>query len=266
MAWTHPHFLPSVSSSLYNRKVEWVRSFKYLGVILDDNLSFTLYSQHVCSRAGKRLSIFKQLAVSPYGSTQQTLLHYYKTNIRPILEYGMSICNQAYELLQNTALLIALHLPPNARTNFVLAEAGCSLLEDRIKSLAMSTWTKIKSSPSTHKFHQNYTDMHTSMHLHGRTSSGVRYIPLEISLIQTAESTSIPEVRSRITTPNNHLNPITGRTNKAKLVLTLYSSDTYSLSHLSWHAIQGLTRTYKKMRENISKAIIFFKLNDRYLV
>ena len=215
MAWTHSHFLPSFSFSLYNIKVEWVRSFKYLGVILDDNLSFTLHSQHVCSRAGKRLNILKHLAGSPYGSTQQTLLHYYKACIRPILEYGsiaLAIaCPSAIkrmESLQNTALRIALRLPRQARTNFVLAEAGCSLLEDRLKSLAMSTWTKIKSSPSTHPFHQNNKDMHRSIHLLGRASSRVRDIPLEISLMQTAKAASIPEVRSHIITPNNPLNPI----------------------------------------------------------
>ena len=167
MAWTHSHFLPAFSFSLYNTNIEWVRSFKYLGVILDDNLSFTLHSQHVCSRAGKRLCIFKHLAGSPYVSTQQTLLHYYKACIRPILEYesiALAIpCPSAIKgkkSLQNTALRIALRFPRQARTNFVLAEAGCPLLEDRLKSLVMSTWTKIKSSPSTHPFQKNNKDMH----------------------------------------------------------------------------------------------------------
>ena len=72
----------------------------------------------------------------------------------------------------------------------------------------MITLTKIKLSPITHPFHQNNKDMHTSMHLLGRASSRVRDISLEISLMQTAKSASIPEVRSCITTPNNPLIPI----------------------------------------------------------
>ena len=106
--------------------------------ILDDNLSFAHHSRHVCSRAGKRLSILKHLAGSPYGATQQPLIHYYKACIRPILEYGsitMSIaCPSAIkrmESMQNKALRIALCLPQHARTKFVLTEAGCPALDDR---------------------------------------------------------------------------------------------------------------------------------------
>ena len=235
MAWTHSHFLPSFSFSIYNTKVEWVRSFKYLGVILDDNLSFTLHSQHVCSRAGKRLSILKHLAGSPYGATQQTLLHYYKACIRPILEYGsiaMSIaCPSAIkrmEALQNTALRIALRLPQHARTKFVLAESGCPVLDDRLKSLAMSTWAKIRSAPITHPFHQKNKNMHTSTHLLGRLSARKRDVPLEMSLSQTAESACIPEISCHSAIPIDPLNPPTSPfsfdihlPHKAKHTLTL---------------------------------------------
>ena len=59
MAWTRSQFFPPFTFNIYNKQVEWVRSFKYLGVVLDDNLSFTLHAKHVCNRANKRVSILK---------------------------------------------------------------------------------------------------------------------------------------------------------------------------------------------------------------
>ena len=106
----------------------------------------------------------------------------------------MSIRNQPYATTELSLTHCSLPPPPLTRTNFVLAETGWPLLEDRLRSLAMSFWTKI--------------NMQTSIYLLGRASSGVRDIPLEISLMQTAKSASISEVRSRITTTNNPLNHI----------------------------------------------------------
>ena len=210
MAWTRSHFFPPFAFHIYNKQVEWVRSFKYLGVVLDDNLSFTLHAKHVCSRANKRISILKHLAGSPYGATQQTLLHYYKACIRPILEYGsiaMSIaCPSAIkriESIQNTALRIALRLPQHARTKFVRAEAGCPAMDDRFKTLAMVTWTKIRSSPESHPFHQSNKDMHTSTHLLGKQPSRKTDIPLEMSLMETATHAHIPEVKRAYIKPCN---------------------------------------------------------------
>ena len=213
MAWTRSQFFPPFTFNIYNKQVEWVRSFKYLGVVLDDNLSFTLHAKHVCSRANKRLSILKHLAGSPYGATQQTLLHYYKACIRPILEYGsiaMSIaCPSAIrriESMQNTSLRIALRLPQHARTKFVLAESGCPSMDDRVKTLAMVTWAKIRSSPKSHPFHQHNKDMHTSMHLLGKQPTRGRDIPLEMSLIHIAKVAAIPEIKRACVKPRN---PIT---------------------------------------------------------
>ena len=82
--------------------------------------------------------------------------------MQPILEYGSinmsTACRSAIrriESIQNMVLCIAVRLPQHARTKFVLAEAGCPAMDDRVKTLAMVTWTKIRSFPESHLFHQN---------------------------------------------------------------------------------------------------------------
>lgn len=200
MAWNHSHNFPPFSFLIYNTPIEWVRQFKYLGVIFDDNLSFVSHSKHICNRASKRLSVLKHIAGSPYGATQRTLLQYYKTCIRPILEYGsitMSIaCPSAIrriEALQNTSLRIALRLPPNTRTALVLAEAGCPTIDDRMKTLSMVAYTKIKAVHH-HPFHQYSKNMHIAKHLLGKYPKRGRDLPLEMSLIETSSMASLPQV------------------------------------------------------------------------
>jgi hypothetical protein len=156
----------------------FAHSVMYLGVVLDDNLSFTLHAKHICTKANKRLRILKHMAGSPYGATQQTLLHYYTACIRPILEHGSMVMSIAFQSavrhmsIQNTSLRIALRLPHHTHTKFVLAEAGCPEMDDRVKTLAMATCAKIKSSSVSHPFHQTNKGMHTSLHLLGNTPPG----------------------------------------------------------------------------------------------
>ena len=207
MAWNNSQFFPPQSFNIYGEPVEWVRSFKYLGVVLDDNLSFLQHASHVCTRANKRLSLLKHMAGSPFGATQQTLLHYYKACIRPILEYGslalLIACPSALKRLesfQNAALRIALRLPKHARTSLVLTEAGCSSIEDRAKSLSMVSLSKFKANGNSHPYVLKTKDMHIEAHI---TGSQGRSVPLGIAMHNVAEDCSLPHVEL-ITLPSRH--------------------------------------------------------------
>ena len=199
MAWTHSQFLPSFDFKVYNGNVEWVRQFKYLGVIFDDNLSFLLHAHHLRSRAEKRVNVLKHLAGSPYGATQDTLLHYFKSCIRPILEYGSIIfpiaCPSAIRLLesvQNIALRIALRVPQNTRTVLVLAEAGVTSIDDRSKSLALVAWSKINAFLNHPLTNQN--EMHPSIDMLPKVPKSDRDLPLDIALNNLKDSYMIPKL------------------------------------------------------------------------
>ena len=68
-----------------NKALERVTHFKILGVWLSDTLSWSHHVHHTTSRASPRLYYIRQLKRS--GLTREDLLVYYKTMIRPILEY-----------------------------------------------------------------------------------------------------------------------------------------------------------------------------------
>ena len=69
--------------------VERVHSFKILGVWLSDDLSWKSHVNHMHSRATPRLYYLRQLRRC--GLSQCDLLAYYRTLIRPILEYACPV-------------------------------------------------------------------------------------------------------------------------------------------------------------------------------
>ena len=69
--------------------VERVHSFKMLGVWLSDDLSWKSHVNHMHSRATPGLYYLRQ--VGRCGLSQCDLLAYYRTLIRPILEYAYPV-------------------------------------------------------------------------------------------------------------------------------------------------------------------------------
>ena len=203
MAWNHSQKFPEFQFQVYNAPIEWVRTFKYLGVTFDDTLSFREHVDDVVNRATKRINILKHMASSPYGATQKKLLQYFKSCIRPILEYGSVVlcvaCPSALnrlESVQNTALKIALRLPKHAKSDMVRIEAGCPSLNDRLDSLAVVAYTKFKANELTHPYFQNGKEMHMDPFLLGKQSIHPRDIPLDMFLKNLSESIGLPKLSS----------------------------------------------------------------------
>ena len=69
--------------------VERVHTFKILGVLLSDDLSWKAHVNHMHSRASPRLYYLRKL--KKCGLPQSDLLAYYRTMIRPILEYACPV-------------------------------------------------------------------------------------------------------------------------------------------------------------------------------
>ena len=69
-----------------NTKIEEVKSFKLLGVNLDNDLKFDTHVNLICAKASSRLYFIKHLKRSCLGIDD--LVHYYQTTIRPVVEYS----------------------------------------------------------------------------------------------------------------------------------------------------------------------------------
>ncbi len=72
-------------------KIEWVRSAKYLGIIIDDDLSFKTHFDKVITRGYKILHSAKKYIFSNYGMQPEVIKWMYEQLIRPIITYGAVI-------------------------------------------------------------------------------------------------------------------------------------------------------------------------------
>ena len=92
--------------------MEIVESYKYLGVVISSDLSWTPHIQQICMKARKILGLlYRNLA--KYASESSTILKMYKALVRPHLEYAAQVWSpytvkdvQILEKVQKFALRI----------------------------------------------------------------------------------------------------------------------------------------------------------------
>ena len=68
-----------------NVVLEQVNSYKYLGIMLDQNLNFNMHVDYMCNKTRKKLGMLKR--VRKY-ITIDTALLLYKTLVVPLFDYG----------------------------------------------------------------------------------------------------------------------------------------------------------------------------------
>ena len=104
----------SFNITIKGHAITRVSEFKYLGVVLDECLSWSAHVKHVISRAGKRVGILGRLTDNLTAHCVNTV---YKSFIRPIIDYCDTVwtcCgkenNDALEKLQRRAARIVTKL------------------------------------------------------------------------------------------------------------------------------------------------------------
>lgn len=131
--------------------IERVSSFKLLGITIDDNLKWNSHVNNICSKASQRLFFLKLLRRS--GVPKNDLLQFYKTIIRPVIEYACPVWQsglteyqkQQIESVQKRAFRI---ISGTIDYDYYCA---CSLfdvelLTSRLETIAKSFYIKISNS------------------------------------------------------------------------------------------------------------------------
>ena len=137
--------------------LEWTKTFKYLGIILDHNLTFLPHARYLKAETKKKIGLLKSLAGAKWGCPTDTLLLFYRTHIRSKLEYGLPACLtmskkalKILEVIQNNCMRIALGARPDTSIYVLRTESNCLAMSDRMSILALSYWMKLNLNfPST---------------------------------------------------------------------------------------------------------------------
>ena len=121
-----------------NTELDFVDSYKYLGIILDKSLTFNKHVQQCINRVSHKLFLLSKIRsyISEYMATT-----IYKTPIVPYLDYGDVLFINAsrerlnkLQRLQNKCLRICLRTHPRTSVNQIHHLTRVSLLEARRKA------------------------------------------------------------------------------------------------------------------------------------
>ena len=151
------------------------RHFKYLGVVVDESLSWNNHVSYVASRVYPKLKLLGRISsfLSP-----EILLKIYKTTNLPIWDYGCSKKNSDFlERLQNKAMQIILRTNHLACTQSMTKRLGLLTLSNRRRYLRLQQVYKI-----VHDYHfprqlQGYFALRSELRRKALRDSRELYLP-----------------------------------------------------------------------------------------
>ena len=133
---------------LFDGFVQPCDSARFLGLEIDQRLSFGRHIDEKIKKAKVRLNLFKMLLRG--GVDNATLIRLYKTFIRPLIEYGC-IATLAmktdtiakFQRIQNEFIRVCLSLPRYIRTD-LLHEAAClETVKERVLVVGRKHFSKL---------------------------------------------------------------------------------------------------------------------------
>ena len=133
----------SPTLKIQNTVLPHVEQYKYLGMRIDNSLSWRAHTTHLKQTCSKAMGLLKTLSYTQWGADRTTLLKLYLAVIKPKLDYGCeaysSACKTYLESLQpiqNNAIRIALGAFKSTPIISLHAESGLKTL-DRYRDVKM---------------------------------------------------------------------------------------------------------------------------------
>ncbi len=130
-----------------DNEIERVQTFKILGVHLSDDLTWREHVEHIHARASPRLYYLRQLKRS--GVSNKDLTMYYKSVIRPLLEYACpawhtSLTNHDSELLEHIQKRALYVIAPGKTYDEALSTTELQSLSNRRESICKTFFEHIR--------------------------------------------------------------------------------------------------------------------------
>ena len=140
----HPNAKPTTHLRLSNNNIPYVAYFKFLGIVLDRNMTMGRHVKFIKAKCSSRLNLFRCLTSSECGADRATLLRLYKAIVLPVIEYGAIMYAggkekvlESLETVQNSFLRVALGVMRTSPIHALQVEANITPLSIRRKELTL---------------------------------------------------------------------------------------------------------------------------------
>ena len=145
--------LPERGLTIYGAPLERVKVFKFLGVWLDERLTWAAHIAKVVEQGEKVLNAMRCLAGCDWGADRGSLQLVYQAMIRSYINYGCFVYGSAaksvlhkLEVLQARALRLCCGAFRSSPVPALLVEMGELLLSLRRVKLGLQYWAKLSAS------------------------------------------------------------------------------------------------------------------------
>ena len=139
--YTRTHADP-IHLTLHGQEIPVEKSTKYLGLVFNRHLNWSQHLQSVRGRVIQRTNLLRMLRAKGLGTNQHTLLHCYKTFIRPVIEYGhpaIVTSSTRYQrslvTMERNCLRRSLGMDPQYPSSFLLEDLDLEPIRDRLHTL-----------------------------------------------------------------------------------------------------------------------------------
>ena len=154
------HINPLLPLTINGENIPIVKTFKFLGIMLDRSLTFKHHIDYLKQKCSRRINILKCIAGRDWGADRSTLLKLYTSLIRPILEYNAFLFDTisdthiaTIEAIQNTSLRIVTGALRTTPVPNLRAETNIPSLESRRKYLLLRFYIRTLSRPNKPTYH-----------------------------------------------------------------------------------------------------------------
>ena len=144
---------------IYGSQIPVVAESKFLGVIFDRKLSFIPHIKYVKAKCLKTLNLLKVLSHTSWGADRTTLLHLYRSLIRPKLDYGSIVYGSArksylqmLDTVHNQGLRLALGAFRTSPVSSLNVEADEPSLWLRREKLSLQYAIRLAANPTNPAF------------------------------------------------------------------------------------------------------------------
>ena len=146
---------PEEALRIQGVRLQWTAAYQYLGVWIDQRLTFRKEVNYLKERTKLRLTVMRAMTSSRAGATQRVLRLYYLQAVRSLVDYAavalVTLSDgalRALEAVQNTALRSVLGAPRWTKLEALRAEASLPPLALRVDQLVAAWVAKLVTRPS----------------------------------------------------------------------------------------------------------------------